>query len=395
MWRAFLYSPQTRENNHPGEKQSQEELTIHDPMFSDRILKEASKSFYTASLLLPYDLRADLGSAYAFARVTDDLIDLPIVDESFIKSKEKKLYLLSLLKELIDVIYRQSDHRQRFIATLKLFQDQQQEWFREKEVMVKLKYAMRSIIELCDLLPKELVLELLEGYEMDLDLEEAGNLGEIGFRSQEMLITYSERVAGSIGEICIRIVLKRLGLETPSYKRPKVKSQFAPIKPAASDEDLTEFESLIKQARRMGVALQLVNISRDTSSDVLNLKRCYLPSSMFDEEERSSIKSTLRSSSSSQVKASEESSKGLKILRRKAMDLLSIADSEFAASYPALQRLPCSPARTGLRVACSAYAEIGRAVRIQKEEEALEGVKARPTNLRRLWVVIKALYSGW
>jgi hypothetical protein len=31
---------------------------------------------------------------------------------------------------------------------------------------------------------------------------------------------------------------------------------------------------------------------------------------------------------------------------------------------------------------------------MQKEEEALEGVRARPTNLRRLWVVIKALYLG-
>lgn len=383
MWTAFLWSPSDREGG------IKDEL-FQDPLFSEQILKAASKSFWTASLLLPWDLRSDLGSAYAFARVTDDLIDLPSGEDSKEQSKGKKIKLLNLLEELIDSAYQSSDLKSRQQSVEDCIKKNELEWLKDGETVKKLRGAMRALLELCDLVPKELFMELLEGYETDLDLEEAGVEGKLGFKSMEDLINYSERVAGSVGELCVRIVLTRLGLQTPPYKRPQVNSPSDQKKPGSKNkQSVSKYEELIRQARRMGVALQLINISRDTSSDALRLKRCYLPASMFSMEEALFIKSSLIGSQSVEK---EESREGLKLLRKKALGLLSLADSEYEASYPALQRLPSSPARTGLRVACSAYADIGRAVKLQGDEEALLGIKARPTNMRRLWVVLKALY---
>ncbi len=47
-----------------------------------RITRNASKTFYIASLLYPKDVREDIHILYAFLRVSDDMVDAPKVDVS-------------------------------------------------------------------------------------------------------------------------------------------------------------------------------------------------------------------------------------------------------------------------------------------------------------------------
>ena len=174
--------------------------------------------------------------------------------------------------------------------------------------------------------------ELLAGFETDLKFlshdnqEEATLLAkpskkeiELPIKSDEDLMDYSSNVASSVADLCVQLVFAHSTSITSTTPQQR--------------------EKTLQAARKMGKALQLVNIARDVPADQ-KINRMYLPSQPID--------------------ASIESLTGE---RRR---LLEVAKGMAKESRVAIEGLP-SEARGGIRAACDVYLSIGRAV-----EDALD-----------------------
>ncbi|MEM6653590.1 MAG: phytoene/squalene synthase family protein [Pseudomonadota bacterium] len=121
-----------------------------------RVIKDGSKSFHFASLLLPNDIRQAAFATYAFCRVADDEIDLGA----------DPIRALEDLSERLDRIYRGAprDH--------------------------PVDRAFSSVVRTYDL-PRTLPDALLEGMRWDTESRQ--------YQSLEDLQAYAARVAGTVG----------------------------------------------------------------------------------------------------------------------------------------------------------------------------------------------------
>ncbi|MEM7290045.1 MAG: phytoene/squalene synthase family protein [Pseudomonadota bacterium] len=173
-----------------------------------RIIKEGSKSFYFASLMLPSQVRFAATALYAFCRVTDDVADAEGADA---KSVER-------LIERLERAYAGSpfDH--------------------------PADHAFSEVVAHFDI-PNEVPRALLEGYEWDVAGKHYETLGDV--------IAYSARVAGTVGVMMSTVMGRR---------QPNT----------------------LARACDLGIAMQLINISRDVGEDARN-GRIYLPASWLDE----------------------------------------------------------------------------------------------------------------
>lgn len=182
------------------------QLAAGDP---GRSTRESGTSFYYSFLLLPRSKREAICSVYAFCRAVDDA-----VDEA--KNPGEAARQLDRWEEVVDGCYRgaaQGTPGEALGATIE-------------------RYAI----------PRQHFRDLLAGVRMDLTRKR--------YATFEELLPYSERVAGAVGLMCIRI----FGLEGPEAEA---------------------------YARNLGTALQLINIARDVGNDARR-GRIYLPLADLD-----------------------------------------------------------------------------------------------------------------
>ncbi len=168
----------------------------------EALTRERAGNFYYGIRLLPASKRRAMCAVYAFARRVDDIGD---GDEPI---ERKRALLADVRAEL--------------------------EGHNESQLFLALADAERRFA-----LPRDALIDLLAGVEMDVD--------GLQYRTFDELVLYCRRVAGSIGRLCLAIFGS---------------SDMARAAPLAED---------------LGVAMQLTNILRDVRED-LELGRVYLPS---------------------------------------------------------------------------------------------------------------------
>jgi 15-cis-phytoene synthase/lycopene beta-cyclase len=190
-------------------------------------------------------------------------------------------------------------------------------------------------------IPRAPLDELLTGFKTDLNFSNK-ETSVLPIKTDADLFLYSQNVASSVAELCVRLVWANDGFGTASTE--------------------LEREEVIRAAREMGVALQLVNICRDVPADRL-LGRSYLPGFSL-----------------------AASAKETTVKRRR---LLCLARKMALESGPKIDRLPLS-ARGGIRAACKVYLEIGNEVEKALDAGDIE-CRARVSGLKRISVAWKAI----
>lgn len=184
-------------------------------------------------------------------------------------------------------------------------------------------------------IPKSVPLSMIEGFEWDLAGKQYETIGEV--------IDYSARVAGTVGIMMSLVMGKRS-------------------------------ERTLARACDLGVAMQLINISRDVGEDARN-GRVYLPNEWL-REAGTSREELLRSPEHSPAIA--------KVVKR----LLDKADEIYLRALTGLSDLPRA-CRPGIRAAGMVYAGIGTQVRAN-EFNSID-YRAYTTKAQKLALVFRAL----
>jgi 15-cis-phytoene synthase/lycopene beta-cyclase len=230
----------------------------------------------------------------------------------------------------------------------------------------------------------------LDGYQMDLDFPDQEALkravGKVDdkddvrwnqvspIQSQADLILYADRVAGSVADMILHLTWNILTSE------PVTRETKWALSP--------ERKETLRQGRKMGQALQLVNIARDVRTDAESIGRIYIPMEWFRARGRSG-KHQLRSLANNK-EATDEAFEA----PRYTLPLLHIADGLRSGSADAIETLPRT-ARAGTRAMVVSYFEIGQEVRRRGGQAAtLKEGRLRVSKRRRLLAVLWSIW-GW
>ncbi|CAO2657692.1 Nn.00g038180.m01.CDS01 [Neocucurbitaria sp. VM-36] len=262
-------------------------------------LKRKSRSFYLASSTFPGLLRTDLLLLYSFCRVADDLVD------NASTAREARDWIAKLHK-FLDIVY--SDTKSRFSVL-----DHVRSHFPAdtQSALIQLPAAKLS---------PEPLRDLLRGFEMDLEFNVAPPI-----ETEEDLRLYSERVAGTVAQMCIQLIFHLYPSKLTTEEQRKI----------------------VAAGNRMGVALQYINIARDISVDA-KIGRVYLPSKWLSEVGLS-YDAVLKNPNEGRIES----------LR---IRLLDDAFSLYGKAKGAMEQLPAE-ASGPIRVAVESYMEIGRTLR--------------------------------
>ncbi|OIW31000.1 terpene synthase [Coniochaeta ligniaria NRRL 30616] len=308
-------------------------------------LKAKSRSFYLASSAFTGRLRIDLVLLYSFCRMADDLIDNATTEQE-IKSWVAKLIQYLDFHYVHDKEAQKPVHRQNVDhARLKKFIEQE------------FPAPARSALKLLPthILPGEPLYLLIDGFRMDSQFNVERD-DKFPIKDEDDLVAYARRVAGTVGELCVALIVHHCGAHLTSK----------------------QIDDLLDSSREMGIALQYVNIARDITTDA-KISRVYLPNSWLKEESLTPemvIEDTFRP----------------EIIRLREK-LLSKAFAMYRHSRPIMQSIP-QQARGPMIVAVENYMEIGRVLRERDFLEVKDPRRATVPARRRLWVAAKALMSS-
>ena len=208
----------------------------------DRLLKSVSRSFYLSLCFLPESMREPVSLGYLLARLTDTVADAEGIDDS---------RRLKLLNEIRLLIQGQADS----VAGLEEVADslthpgETELLSRQAEL-----FAWYSSIDPAnrDHL-MEVILTIIHGQRWDVSYFRSS--GVTACASAEDLLRYTYWVAGCVGEFWTKVGFTNLG---EKFARPD------------------EAGRMLISGRKLGQALQLINILRDLHED-LPVGRCYLP----------------------------------------------------------------------------------------------------------------------
>ena len=238
-----------------------------------RLLREGSKSFHAASLLLPSRVRDDACAVYAWCRVSDHAVD---------RGDDPEAALVAVRAGLERIYSSAADG-----PVERAFADA----------------AVRHRI------PRDIPDAMLEGFKWDVDGR--------AYDDPEQVADYCIRVGSTVG-LMMSLLMER------------------------SDS------GSLRDACRLGAAMQLTNISRDVGEDAVDA-RLYLPRAWLREE---GVDPVVWLADPAPVPG----------VRGTVRRILDAADALYAAAWPGIERLPflCRPA---IRTAALVYADIGRKVR--------------------------------
>ncbi|KAI1000609.1 Bifunctional lycopene cyclase/phytoene synthase [Podosphaera aphanis] len=315
-----------------------DEKTISGLIEAVETLRRKSRSFYLASATFPGRLRLDMILLYAFCRVADDLVDNA-------KTKVEAHKWIYKLTQFLDLSY--GPIRQKSPSMKPII---------EKFIVENFPESTHSALELlpCQLLSSKPLYDLLEGFKTDLNFLDIGSRqSNINFPiiEERHLENYAAHVAGTVAELCLELVFHH----------------------SSSHPTIEEKEQLLRAGRRMGVALQYVNIARDIETDAC-MGRIYFPT-LWLKEENTSHDEILK----------KPNGLVIEILRSK---LLAKAFNDYYEARRDISQLPLE-ARAPMRVAVESYMEIGRVLK-EKNYQIKKG-KATVPLIRRLRVAWKAL----
>lgn len=209
----------------------------------DDLLRSVSRSFYLSMRFLPPAMREPVSLGYLLARLTDTIADaqgLPLEDR------------LEGLDAIRRAIQNQSsevnmgfpalpaDHPHEGERALLKMSDRLFPWLQSLDA------GNRSHVE-------EVILTIIHGQKWDLSAFPGGQVTSC--ETGDDLLRYTYRVAGCVGEFWTKVGYTNLGIRF-------------------SDPDKASL--LLVKGRKLGQALQLINILRDLHED-LPAGRCYLP----------------------------------------------------------------------------------------------------------------------
>jgi 15-cis-phytoene synthase/lycopene beta-cyclase len=304
------------------------------------ILSKKSRSFYLASGVFSRRLRIDLVILYAFCRIADDLVDQAG------NAKDAEIWI-NQLSHFLKIAYSTRRTEKQYEAALAPFSPE-----------------ARSVLVLLptDRLPSQPLHALLDGFRSDVKFMTDDNTKSSSpptpVRTEGDLEMYASRVAATVAELCLRLVYFH--------------------DPARAGQDVAVEDYCLEAGKRMGIALQYINIVRDVATDAAD-GRCYIPAKWFRVPAPTSVK--------------EFQSE----LMTHRMKILDMAFDLYTENRNAVEQLP-DYARGGIRVAVESYIEIGRVMRekIAKGEKVdmagggKEG-RASVSKARRLWVGWRAM----
>lgn len=327
-------------------------------------LQRKSRSFYLASGVFQGRLRADLIMLYSYCRVADDLIDNA-------KSATEARQWIKKLSTFLDHAYKSTDPMARDPNTGVIAQ---------YVVHNFPKRTQSALLQLpTDRLCAQPLYDMLKGFESDLDFgtaKEGVNAAAkpeaaCPIKTEEDLDLYAERVAGTVAQLCIDLVLFHYPLDKAVKNR---------------EEARKAHPMLYRAGNRMGVALQYTNIARDIKVDA-EMGRIYAPAAWLKREKLTAedMLKHLQGTAS----AADDTFLDDKIERIRSR-LLAEAFYSYEDAMPAIEQLPVE-ARGGMRVAVESYMEIGRELRRQGRNFKVKRGKATVPKWKRLLVAYRAL----
>ncbi|KDE03949.1 hypothetical protein MVLG_05583 [Microbotryum lychnidis-dioicae p1A1 Lamole] len=272
------------------------------------LLREKSKSFYTANFVFEGRLQLNLLSLYAWCRVADDLVD----DAS---SNEVATRNISLISAYLDAKYPSSAPQNHVDRASSI--DLSPEWPEAKNLFGILGPAQRATFRLLLDLPitRGPLNELLHGFKTDSTFSKDNSAPLIA--DEDALLRYASDVASSVADLCMQLIWEEFGQSGTSSDRQRI----------------------LVAARKMGQALQLVNIARDVPADA-KIGRVYLPRLPL---------------------ASLERKGGMEDATDARLRLLALAKDMAEETRKTIDLIPFE-ARGGIRAACAVYMRIGQAV---------------------------------
>ncbi|EGG10156.1 uncharacterized protein MELLADRAFT_94543 [Melampsora larici-populina 98AG31] len=360
-------------NHHQNPKLSNR---IHQLSHTSDLLRKASKSFYSASLVFSnyQSIRSKFIILYGFCRETDDLIDNAIDLKS---AKESVLVCRSFLNLLWPEEEEQKEEGKEEKETSKkvikanhevksqevkpIDFEKKLNQFIEEKVPIHARPTFYLFSTLKDELRRQPFDELINGYSYD-----ALEFQQKTIESEADLIQYSRWVAGSVGEMCVDLMLK---ISMTSKPNPTLKS-------------------ILSASNDMGVALQLVNIARDIKEDAKN-GRIYLPTCWFkssDEPLKPLHLELLKSAQSDQLNQFPYAIAAEKLL-------LLAKDYQLKSKF-AIDNLPKS-FRPGVRAATEVYLEIGHKLKstFNNSYSQWNGERVYLTKLHRALIVAREIWG--
>jgi 15-cis-phytoene synthase / lycopene beta-cyclase len=299
------------------------------------VLSKKSRSFYLASGVFSRRLRIDLVILYAFCRIADDLVDQAG------DAKDAGIWI-NHLSHFLKIAYSPRRAEKQYEAARAPFSPE-----------------ARSVLVLLpiDRLPQQPLHTLLDGFRSDVksmkDSRAESSSEPTPVRTERDLELYASRVAGTVAELCLHLVYFH--------------------DPGRSSNDRSVEKDCLEAGKRMGIALQYINIVRDVTTDAAD-GRCYIPAVWFK----------VPAPTSMQAFQAE--------LMTHRIRILDMAFDLYVKNCKEIEKLP-EYARGGIRVAVESYMEIGRVMREkiakgQRLDMAGGGKEGRASvpRARRLWV---------
>ncbi|KAJ6635851.1 Bifunctional lycopene cyclase/phytoene synthase [Pseudolycoriella hygida] len=305
------------------------------------ILNEGSKTFSVAANCFPNAVRQDLTTLYAFCRVTDDMVDNE-------HSMELKTHRLKVIEEFLDQLFANRVNVYNYTWKVTSNSEPSIDWnYFRKQLTDKQLRSFRGIARISFYLPQEPFYELVKGYKWDID----GRMTH----SENDLIEYSKYVASSVATLCTFLFCHKCR-EWPDQMGPKS-------------------ISMLENARKMGLVLQICNISRDIITDSETLGRCYIPNNYLKNGELKH----LMEKRPNNIPNME--------LKKYSERMLDIADGLASEAMHAINLLPAECQR-GVLSALEAYQGIGKLIRSNAKYER----RTTLTKMEKIVIVFKCMY---
>ena len=274
---------------------------VNTPLWAAHICAKGSKSFFLASMFYPSKVRNRIFVFYAFARLSDDLIDE--------YTGEQQISNFRFLKRVLDYWYTNDISAKEVCYSIPILPNTF-----SVETIQKIIFSLESIVKECKI-PRWAFELLMVGFKHDTSLH--------WISDETDLLKYCICVASSIGVICTHL-----------YQNGGVKK-----------------EMLIKAAS-LGIAFQLTNISRDIITDLKQLQRIYVPKSWMNAEQRKQFQQ-MCAGNDVLIEANRN-----KLIRNYSVRLIEMAEVYYSDAWTGIKCLP-KGVQMAVYSALLIYREIG------------------------------------
>ncbi|MGZ8374699.1 MAG: phytoene/squalene synthase family protein, partial [Nitrospira sp.] len=217
------------------------------------LLKRVSRLFYTTLVVVPANVRDQVGLAYLFARAADTIADTELID------RPRRLGFLNRLREQF---VRESIDWTEVRAIQEVVGPLQQD-SAERILLERLDECFRLFLDFSSddrQRIQRLMTTLTQGMDMDLSVFPGASVADLtALKAPDDLDRYTYHVAGCVGEFWTDLM--------GAHRK------------ALANWNIQQMSNV---GVRFGKGLQLTNIVKDIAHD-LQKGRCYIPEKMLDE----------------------------------------------------------------------------------------------------------------